>query len=271
MVIPWENLDKLVYAFFIYNIKLYEKRGMQMANCIIYAYAKPSGKIVYVGQTKQLSTRHKQHMEYDPYRPTAVEYNYPLSRGVRKYGKDYYSLVILEENVPPEKLDNREKYWIKHFNTYWDGYNQTMGGTVFGKREEYTDETIDKAIDLLQNTTVSFQKIKEITGLSFTHIYNINIGERRFREDINYPIRPKNTVGTKGIIFSQEQVLEIHKLLAETKISMNKIADKFHCHKKTISNINQGTKQCYHLDGWSYPIRNTHAWVRENSPFKKSK
>ena len=79
-----------------------------MANCIIYAYAKPDGKIVYVGQTKQLSTRHKQHMEYDPYRPTAVEYNYPLSRGVRKYGKDYYSLVILEENVPPEKLDNRE-------------------------------------------------------------------------------------------------------------------------------------------------------------------
>ena len=35
---------------------------------VIYAYKKKSeNKIVYVGQTVQLETRHKQHILYDPY------------------------------------------------------------------------------------------------------------------------------------------------------------------------------------------------------------
>lgn len=240
-------------------------------NCIIYGYAKPDGKIVYVGQTKQLSTRHKQHMEYDPYNKKSKEYNYPLSRGVRKYGKDFYSLVILENNVALEMLDKREKYWIKYFDTYWNGYNQTMGGSVHGKREQYADEIVDKVIDLLHNSSLSFNQIKDITGMSLTHIYNINIGERRFKEDIKYPIRDKNAVGSKGILFSKEQILQIHNMLAHTDISMNKIAQKFHCHKKTIANINNGAKHCYVLEGWAYPIRDTSHWSRENSYFKLRK
>lgn len=37
------------------------------------------------------------------------------------------------------------------------------------------------------------------TGISMTHIYNINIGARRKRDDLTYPIRPSNTKGTKGL------------------------------------------------------------------------
>lgn len=36
-----------------------------------------------------------------------------------------------------------------------------------------------------------------------THIYNINTGRRRRQKNINYPIRPSNTKGTKGLKFSQ--------------------------------------------------------------------
>jgi hypothetical protein len=58
-----------------------------MTNNVIYAYKKRStGKIVYVGQTVNLTERDKQHMRYDPFNINNKEYNYPLSRGVRKYG-----------------------------------------------------------------------------------------------------------------------------------------------------------------------------------------
>lgn len=56
-----------------------------MTNNVIYAYKKRStGKIVYVGQTVNLTERDKQHMRYDPFNINNKEYNYPLSRGVRK-------------------------------------------------------------------------------------------------------------------------------------------------------------------------------------------
>lgn len=58
---------------------------------IIYAYKKQSNnKIVYVGQTNNIDYRHKQHIYYDPFNMNCPEYDYPLSRGIRKYGQDEY-------------------------------------------------------------------------------------------------------------------------------------------------------------------------------------
>ena len=60
-------------------------------NNLIYAYKKRStNKIVYVGQTNNLEYRNKQHLDYDLFNKNAKEYEYPLSRGIRKYGKDEY-------------------------------------------------------------------------------------------------------------------------------------------------------------------------------------
>ena len=88
---------------------------------VIYAYKKKSSnKIVYVGQTVNLEYRNKQHIEYDPYNKNNKEYNYPLSRGIRKYGKEEYELLILEDNLLKKELDDKEKYWIKYYDTYFN-------------------------------------------------------------------------------------------------------------------------------------------------------
>lgn len=128
---------------------------------LIYAYKKKSqNKIVYIGQTVSLEQRHKQHMLYDPNNKNTREYNYPLSRGVRKYGINEYELIILEDNIPLDKLDDREKYWIKYYNTYWDGYNQTIGGT-YPTKPIYSDDIIQLVIKMLQNEDISYNEIKE--------------------------------------------------------------------------------------------------------------
>lgn len=125
-------------------------------NNIIYAYKKKSSnQIVYVGQTNNIEYRHKQHIKYDPYNPSAVEYNYPLSRGIRKYGESEYELIILEDNLPQSQLNKREIYWIKFYDTYFNGYNQTTGGSNPVK-PIFNDELINLVIEMLKNYDNSF-------------------------------------------------------------------------------------------------------------------
>ena len=221
----------------------------------IYAYKdKSHNKIVYVGQTVNLRKRHYDHTKQDPYNKNLLEYEYPLSRGIRKYGIENYELLVLEENVPSEKMDEREIYWIQYYNTYYNGYNQTVGGKSPNK-PIYKEQEVEKVYDLLKNTSLSILKISELTGISVTHIYNLNIGARRPKEEVDYPIRPQKIKGNKGCAFSQEENLEIHKLLKNSNLKTKEIAKKYGVVSTVISDINMGNTQMYRLDDWEYPIR----------------
>lgn len=222
---------------------------------VIYAYKKKSSnKIVYVGQTNNLDYRHKQHIKYDPYNPNNKEYNYPLSRGIRKYGENEYELIILEDNLLQSQLNEREIYWIKFYDTYFNGYNQSTGGSNPVK-PIFDDKLIDLVIEMLKNYENSYQDICDKTGLSMTHIYNINTGNRRKRDNIQYPIRPSNVVGTRGLKFTKEQNIEIHELLLHTPLEMKEIAQKYNCRPETISRINKGATKSYRLENYTYPLR----------------
>lgn len=224
-------------------------------NNVIYAYKRKSDeKIVYVGQTVNLKNRHYRHVKIDPWDMTLIEYNYPLSRGIRKYGEGGYDLVVLEEVDNPDELNNREIYYIKKYNTYFDGYNQTTGGSNRAM-PVYEEDVVDKAISLLKDHSVKFEEIATKTGLSLTHIYNINSGERRRREEEEYPIRPSNVKGTRGLKFSQEEVKEIHELILNSNKTMKKISEDYNCNDATIRKINKGERKAYVLDGYTYPLR----------------
>lgn len=231
------------------------EEGYKMQNNVIYAYRKKSNqKIVYVGQSVNIEQRHKQHIKYDPYNKNTQEYNYPLSRGVRKYGENEYELIILEDGLRKEQLNEREKYWIAFYDTYYNGYNQSTGGS-YPTQPVFTEDKIDLIINMLKDESYSYKDIVEKTGVSMTHIYNINTGNRRKRDGVNYPIRSSNTKGTKGLKFSLEECLEIHKLLQTTELTYEEIAKKYNCSKDTISDINKGKTQNYRLDKYTYPIR----------------
>lgn len=226
-----------------------------MKNNVIYAYKKiDTQKIVYVGQSVDLETRHKQHIQYDPFNINTKEYEYPLSRGIRKYGSSAYELVILEDNLLKEELDEHEKYWIKYYNTYWDGYNQTIGGT-FPTKPIFSDDTIEVVIEMLKDESFSYQDIIDKTGISMTHIYNINAGKRRKQENIEYPIRKSNAKGCRGLRFSQEECELIHKEILNTNKTFKQISINFNCAAETISDINKGKTKAYKLEGYDYPLR----------------
>jgi len=197
-----------------------------------------------------LKTRHKVHIKYDPYNPNVIEYNYPLSRGVRKYGEDEYELIILEDDVSLEELNNKEIYYISLYNTYHNGYNQNAGGGINDNFFIYTEEKIEDIIDLLANTNLSFPQISEATGLSITHLYNLNYGLRRRKENVIYPLRDENylTCGQKLTLIEVEQIKDI---LKNTKTPIKEIEKMYNC--KSISGINIG--RLFKDENENYPLR----------------
>lgn len=54
-------------------------------------------------------------------------YNKTLYKAFRKYGLNNFSFEIIEE-TSLENMFNREKYWINFYNSYKEGYNETLGG-----------------------------------------------------------------------------------------------------------------------------------------------
>lgn len=94
----------------------------------------------YIGQTvKPLEKRFNQHQNNytKPYFSQLVLY-----KAFNKYGIENFSFEEVEE-VPNKLLDEREKYWISYYNSYYDGYNSTIGGRATQLYEWDEDEIIE--------------------------------------------------------------------------------------------------------------------------------
>ena len=75
----------------------------------------------YIGQSVYIERRWQEHKNRYPY-DTA-----PLYQAMRQYGIDNFSWEIVETCLP-EELNEKEKYWIKYYNSFKEGYNATNGG-----------------------------------------------------------------------------------------------------------------------------------------------
>ena len=54
-------------------------------------------------------------------------YDTAIHRTIRKYGIENFSFEVIEE-CSRENLSNREKYWIKFYNSFGSGYNLATSG-----------------------------------------------------------------------------------------------------------------------------------------------
>lgn len=79
---------------------------------------------IYIGQSHNIEERikrHKKRKDYEEYK------DIHLYRAMRKYGIENFSFEIIEE-CSIDRLDEREIYWIKYYNSFNEGYNETLGG-----------------------------------------------------------------------------------------------------------------------------------------------
>ena len=93
----------------------------------IYKLTSPSNKI-YIGQTQCLYDRIRRYR--------GGKFNKYMKRAVDKYGLENIKLEILEKDIPLEKLDEREQFYLDALQPFNDnGYNICKeAGTTRGRK-----------------------------------------------------------------------------------------------------------------------------------------
>lgn len=205
-----------------------------------------NGKI-YIGQSKNPQNRFKQHIN--------DEKDSVIHNAIKKYGEDNFSFEIIEG--PIENYNEREKYWIKLYNSYEEGYNMTYGGEeppiIKGEKSclsKFSNELIlSLQLDLI-NTDINYFELSKKYNINVNYITEINCGKTRNNPQFVYPLRKSDNIAK-----TKDSVMNIINELLYTTKSVEQLARDFQIDSLTIYRINLG-KQKNCPKNIEYPIRN---------------
>lgn len=126
------------------SIILCKKKGNNVMG-YIYKITNTLNNKVYIGQTiKTIEKRFQQHKNNSnkSYFSQIVLY-----KAFNKYGIENFVCEEIEQ-VENNLLDEREKYWIEYYNSFFNGYNSTLGGRATQLYNWDTDDIIEKYQEL---------------------------------------------------------------------------------------------------------------------------
>lgn len=86
----------------------------------------------YIGQTIDEQGRFKRHIDDAINKKDNIHFH----RALRKYGLDNWVYCILESNILKVNLNLKEQEWIEYYDSFYNGYNLTLGGrknTIFSE------------------------------------------------------------------------------------------------------------------------------------------
>lgn len=218
-----------------------------MENGKIYKYTNLINNMVYIGQTKQtLEQRDYKHQ-------TQLNDNTYFHRAMKKYGRENFSLELIEDNIPFDKLDEKEKYYINYFESFYTtgkGYNLTQGGQQGSGTQKLTIKQSEEIKELLKNSSIPFHIIGTNYKVTLYCISDINRG-KSFRDDsIEYPIRKSPSQS----FIDETKINIILDMLCNTNMTQKEIAEATDIHEYTVGEINRGSNSWCPKD-LKYPLR----------------
>ena len=131
----------------------------------IYKITNTINNKVYIGQTvKTVQKRFTQHKNNSnkPYFSQIILY-----KAFNKYGIENFICEEIEE-VDNSLLDERERYWIEYYDSYFNGYNSILGGRAIQLYNWDIDDIIEKYLELK-----SARKVAKYYGCDHSTIDNI--------------------------------------------------------------------------------------------------
>lgn len=147
---------------------------------------------VYIGQTTQtIQIRFVNHKM-----ASRTGEDTKFYRAIRKYGEDNFYIELIEE-IEIDKLNEREQYWIKKYDSYYNGYNSTLGGN--------------------QPYKINYEKVKDLweEGLSIREIAdNLKCGRDAISRILKQIIKiPEEKIKERGFqknrTTTKEKVLQL--------------------------------------------------------------
>ena len=138
----------------------------------------------YIGQSIDVHRRWTEHKRLYKVE-TDAGYNYPIYRAFRKYGIENFSFELLEECLASE-LNEKEKIYIRRYDSFFNGYNQSFGGDSKSSKPK---ENIIKVFNLLQTTTLTHPEIAKECNVSKSLVQGMNVGRVWHNDDFDYPLQ----------------------------------------------------------------------------------
>lgn len=201
---------------------------------LIYKYTNLINGKNYIGQTTStLERRDKKHLQQ-------IGDNTYFHRALKKYGRENFSLVILENDIPENLLDTRECFWIEQFDSYYlheKGYNMTKGGKWGTSNQKVFGKEVEEIKMQILTTKKTFQELSEEYKISLSCISDINTGRTFYDSTLEYPLRKTPSRSE----LNQEKVEKIIQLLLTSNYSQGKIAELTQVKEYTVGCINRGT------------------------------
>ena len=197
----------------------------------IYAIRNILNGKMYIGKTEYANPakRYKRHL-IDAHKKRCKER--ALYRAINKYGAENFEFQVLEE-VSTENASQREQHYIALYNTYHNGYNETIGGDG----TPYVHEKTEEILRLYQEG----YSIREITDI----VHHDKTPITRIIKEHNIPIRH---------VYTNKPVVQIDPATNQAIKVFNSAAEA----EKEIptgKHINQACKGSYKTAGgykWEY-------------------
>lgn len=207
----------------------------------IYKISFPNNK-VYIGKTNSFVARRNQHLC-----SARKGENLKVYRAMRKYNTTKDDFTIIEDNIESnEQCCIKEIYWILYYDSYYNGYNSTLGGEAGSglKGENHPlsklSEQVVKEIRFLKSLKkYQCYEIREnysyIPKSTFMKIWDYTtwkhvLPEYNTQEYKNfYRKLRKNMMGENGnkSHFSNKEVYDIRVLYYTTDITFKELYNKF--------------------------------------------
>lgn len=200
--------------------------------CGIYLITNKKTGQKYIGQSINIENRWRQHCN------GRNEKNSYIDDSIAKYGKTNFELTILEE-VPQEKLSEREQYWIAKYDTFENRkhYNLTPGGeSLFGEDNPFYGKTHSMES---RKKMSKFHKGKKLSEEHKQKISKVTKGENnpRYGKPVSEETREKISKANFG-----------HRFTLEDKLNMSYSKNNtgfFRVHKRNDNHCKKGFMYIY--------------------------
>lgn len=205
-----------------------KKRGV--IHPVLWSVYKHTNKIngkCYIGITNQRYVRCRWGKDGHGYSQYGQK---KFWNAIKKYGWDNFAHEIIEKNIAtPQEANEREKYWIKYYDSFKNGYNATEGGSgatghivsVEARRKlseasKGNKNMLGKHHDENTRKLISETHKGKRNSVATEFLKKEDIQERSFKKALFHGIKVKNVVhlGTKGVL---------EKIICSVNLSYNMI------------------------------------------------
>jgi group I intron endonuclease len=113
------------------------------------------------------------------------------NRIAKKYGREIFDRVILEDNIENDLLNEKEVFYIKQEDTFNNGYNSTIGGDGGGHWIYQKSEEEIKLISEIKSKKLSGRTFSDETRIKMSESAKKKIFTDEHKKNIGFAVKKR--------------------------------------------------------------------------------